>query len=385
VEVVFSEDGVSVKIPHEKTVKGFQVKCLLRRLEISELGVSLYGNDADLAKIANDLIAGRLDGGALELLKTIGEFEKNRQYILVSEFVKGNFAKLRDTINIMHAYGQFERRGFEYFPRSEQLLLTTYTLVSFEKNGGAYVDYVHFDIENFNEWIAEGRVNFERKYSHTLSERDRDLLKAAEKVVPPQYVKTLQTLQLISEFSRRKQERLLRELRSGPLTEWQIAKLRGDINERYESQARREEYRRLAAEFSRGGLWVNDKEKSILASYAGHFGYGYNKYFLISFENGTTIRDFLQEEQAECKGCKVFIVGIARQLDPHEIIGRWIKTGKVSGSKYVYFKELNRPEILECVDDLKEVAERIDEPYRSSLSDFLVLTKLCAYGRGEQT
>ena len=237
--MTFSKDSVDVRIPSEKAARSFRVIGSLIGIEIPELGVSLYGDDADLAKIANDLIAGRLDAESVELLKTISEFETQRQHHLVSIFAKGDLTQLKETINTMRAYDRFEQRGFEYFPASEQLLLATYTLITFGKNGGARVDYAPFNMDDFNDWLLEGCVRTKERDDYTLSNRDGALLKAAEKAVPSQHVKTLRTLELISEFSRAKQKRLLEELKAGALPEERIEKLRIKCEVRAPGEERR--------------------------------------------------------------------------------------------------------------------------------------------------
>lgn len=384
VEVTFSKDSVDVRIPSEKAARSFRVIGSLRGIEIPELGVSLYGDDADLAKIANDLMAGRLDAESVELLKTISEFETQRQHHLVSIFAKGDLTQLKETINTMRAYDRFEQRGFEYFPASEQLLLVTYTLITFGKNGSALVDYVPFNMDDFNDWLLEGCVRTKERDDYTLSNRDGALLKAAEKAVPPQHVKTLRTLELISEFSRAKQKRLLEELKAGALPEERIEKLNKELNARYERQERNDEYRRLAMEFKRNGLFLNKKEKAVLAEcscHLSHWVYG-GHFLLVKFETGTTIEDFLQEQQPACKGCRVFEI-VVGSIDADIVVGRWIKTGKLSQSKYVNFKELNSSEIFDRLNILKKIAAKIDEPFRGWLNDFLVETKLMAYAGGE--
>jgi hypothetical protein len=281
----------------------------------------------------------------------------------------------------MRAYDRFEQRGFEYFPASEQLLLATYTLITFGKNGSARIDYAPFNMDDFNDWLLEGCVRTKERDDYTLSNRDGALLKAAEKAVPPQHVKTLRTLELISEFSRAKQKRLLEELKAGALPEERIEKLNKELNARYERQERNDEYRRLAMEFKRNGLFLNKKEKAVLAECSSHLSHC-DHFLLVKFETGTTIEDFLQEQQPACKGCRVFGI-VTVTIDADIVVGRWIKTGKLSQSKYVNFKELNSSEILGRLNILKKIAAKIDEPYRGWLNDFLVETKLTAYAGGE--
>lgn len=74
---------------------------------------------------------------------------------------------------------------------------------------------------------------------------------------------------------------------------------------------------------------------------------------------------------------------VVGSIDADIVVGRWIKTGKLSQSKYVNFKELNSSEIFGRLNILKKIAAKIDEPYRGWLNDFLVETKLMAYAGGE--
>jgi hypothetical protein len=359
-EVSFDEEGVSVQLPSEPLrLEGGWI-----RLKLPRWGLELWGNPEDLAKLANLIIAGRLREGDISLLKTIGGFSYQRQATLVNMFVNGRYDTLKSFIETTRNYDEFERRGFHYFEGSHQLLLETGTLITFLENGGIKVGYAGTEIEKFNEWLQKGSVEA-KEYGRTLLKRDGEILEAAEKHLP-QHAEAIRTLRLVSEFSWMKQARILTQMERGRLSGAQVSKYRRDLEERKASREKRREYRMLAREFWCEHMYLHKDKQELLIETS------YSRIFvLVKF--GTL------------DGCKVFEVKIerierGRRLYPDldQIIGQWMKTGRISKSRYVSVKELKREDMLSSpyYEALVEAMGKLEEPYQSQLKSLLVFSRL---------
>jgi hypothetical protein len=361
-EVSFDEEGVSIQLP-SGTVR---LEGGWTRLKLPHWEAELWGDPRDLAKLANLIITGGLREEDVNLLKTVSEFSHGRQTALVNMFVSGRYDTLKSFIETTRTYDEFERRGFHYFEGSHQLLLVTGTLITFLENGGIKVGYADTEIEKFNEWLQKGSVEA-KEYGCTLLKRDGEILEAAEKHLP-QHAEAIRTLRLVSEFSRIKQARILKQMEGGRLSEAQVSKYRRDLEERKASREKRREYRMVARKFWCEHMYLHKDKQELLIE---------TSYPLI----------FVLVKFGTLDGCKVFEVEIERikrdrrlYPDLDQIIGQWVKTGRISKSRYVSVKELKREDMLSPLyyEALVEAMGKLEEPYQSQLQSLLVFSKLLA-------
>ncbi|MEM3452517.1 MAG: hypothetical protein QW835_02690 [Candidatus Hadarchaeum sp.] len=264
-------------------------------------------------------------------------------------------------------YAQFQRRGFEYFPNSNQLLLVTGDLVVFKDDGRAIVKYVPFNPHIFEDWVKQGYIDDELYTSTTLSRRSSKYLAMAEAVVPPQHRLTAQLLELISQFSYRKQCEILGNLKKVGLSLGMIEELQRCLRAKKKAKERQRNYYAVALELYHKGVCFNSQQLLLVIHVMG------GKFLLVKFEEPTLDHYLNGSEQ---QGLKVFLVRLDRKARSDEIIGRLIRNGKLNRSRHVSVFELNRSEILQHIDVLKEAAEKVDEPYRTKINNFLVLAKL---------
>jgi len=359
-EVSLDEEGVSIQLP-SGTVR---LESRWTRLKLPHWGTELWGNPEDLAKLANLIITGKLREEDVSLLKTVSEFSHERQTTLVNMFVNGRYDILKTFIETTRAYDEFERRGFHYFGESHQLLLETGTLITFLENEGVKVGCTNRGIEKFNEWLQKGFVE-DAEHRHFLLEGDKAILEAAEKCLP-QHAEVIRALRLISEFSPTKQERILRQMLQGPLSEAQLSKYKKDLAERGASREKRREYRRLAWEFYGNHMYLA-KERQELLIETSYF----RTFLLVKFDTLNDCEVFEVEVERIWKNRKVY-------PDIDQIIGQWMKTGRMSRGRYVHVRALERKDILSApyYEALVKAAEKLEEPYQSRLKSLLVFSKL---------
>jgi hypothetical protein len=335
-------------------------------LEIPGLKIDLYGRNEDLVELARRLLDGKINERVIEALKSISDLDNEVQEKLLKklpltdpeEFVR----EVEAVITREKRYYAFQERGFEYFPASNQLLLSTGTLITFNDGGGAEVTGV--SIRNCRKFISEGRIKDKGDATIIESFEVETLRKAARSsLLTRQQKELLAALPLIGRFSRAKQVRLLRLLAHGPLPPNVIEKLVKDINSIERAAQSRKRYEEAYFEFLERNCGIhnlhfhmNEKSRELLI-------HSYEDYWVARFLPLTL----------EPADDVVRLLTVDTKLSPTLVFGRWLVRGEWPTSKHFRMRERR-------FDDLKEeelqmlihVAKRIPEPFRTHLQVKLV-------------
>ena len=328
-------------------------------LRIPGLKIDLYGRSEDLVELARHL--DEIDKRVIEALKSISDLDTEVQAELLKRLPLAGPEEFEAVITREKKYYAFLKRGFEYFPTSNQLLLSDGTLITFNDGGGAEVTWV--DTRNSRKFISEGRVKgkgdattIEPSKAETLREAARSSL------LTRQQKKLLVTLSLISRFSRAKQVRLLRLLAHGPLPSNIIEKLVKDINSRERAAQTRKRYEEAYFKFLERDcdihdlhFHMNERSRELLI----HYG---RNYWVVRFLPPTL----------EPADDVVRLQVIDTKLSPTLVFGRWLVRGEWPTSKHFRMRERRFDLKEEELQMLIHVAKRIPEPFRTHLQAKLV-------------
>jgi len=333
-------------------------------LRIPGLKIDLYGRSEDLVELARRL--DEIDKRVIEALKSISDLDTEVQAELLKrlpltdpeEFVRG----VEAVITREKKYYAFLKRGFEYFPAPNQLLLSDGTLITFNDGGGAEVTWV--GTRNSRKFISEGRVKGKRDAT-TIEPSEAETLREAARssLLTRQQKKLLVTLSLISRFSRAKQVRLLRLLAHGPLPSNIIEKLVKDINSRERAAQTRKRYEEAYFKFLERDcdihdlhFHMNERSRELLI----HYG---RNYWVVRFLPPTP----------EPADDVVRLQVIDTKLSPTLVFGRWLVRGEWPTSKHFRMRERRFGDLKEEeLQMLIHVAKRIPEPFRTRLQAKLV-------------
>ena len=340
-------------------------------LEIPDLGIELHGDDKILAMLAQHLLDGKIDERTVEVLKSISRLDSEIQEKLLKRLFRTEPEELRREVEAVRAeverYAAFKERGFEYFPASNQLLLDTGILITFNDRGGAEVTWaigIAANHEKFTRCVSEGKV--EKEDAATIDEKDIEAMRKAAQsgLLTRQQRELLATLELIGKFSRAKQERLLKRLALGPLPPSAIENLKRDLDAREREAQRAQLYEKAFREFLNQKhdiphlhFHMNEKSRELLVHFNSF------DYWVVRFAGDTAV-----------------LLTIDTSLDYFRVFGRWLVKGVWPRSRYFrmeeeHFEELREEELRMLV----YVAERIPEPFRTALQSRLVAVKIARY------
>jgi hypothetical protein len=331
-------------------------------LHIKELDLKLMGLTADLARIADDLLNGRVTADELEFFKKVSKLEPDDQAEVLKKYAEAGFA---DAVQFYEKikqyterYSEFIDRGYVYLPNSEQLILSTGIVIQFQ-GSGVVVRWSDIARESVNEAILNGAIQVFSSY-HTLDEDDARLIeKAARELNLPQpKTRLLENLRLVAiTFPGRsgKQHTYQSMLKCAPFPAHVEQSLKKHLHRLETDRARRLAYSNAFDTICEKKYKFNPETKELL------YRSGWVNWYLFKFTDDDV---------------QVFRVEFSESNTTY-IIGRWALKGKWPRSQYLHFVSgvedaLNESDIEKLVD----ISSQLPSPYQEILQSKLLAKAL---------